>query len=271
MVDTAPRSAARTVPVGWASPALGAAGLLLFFAAWSLLVHFNVWRFGKLPDPCALVREWTSRAPAYGISLYTAAYYQDIWASTARVFIAFGLATLFGVPLGLLLGWNRVARDLLFPLLELIRPIPPLAWVPLAILMLSGQGAAMIFLTWIAAFFATVLNTMLGVQSIDEAYVRAAYCLGSRRRDVLWNVILPGSSPYIFTGLQIGMGVAWFSLVAGEMIAGEAGLGYLILNAYTELQTVTIVIGMVTLGAVGFASSALVRWVGGRLMRWQTR
>jgi hypothetical protein len=108
-------------------------------------------------------------------------------------------------------GWNRVARDFLFPLLELIRPIPPLAWVPLAILMLSGQQAAMIFLTWIAAFFATVLNTMLGVTSIDESYLRAAYCLGSRRWDVLWNVVVPGALPYIFTGLQIGMGVAWFS------------------------------------------------------------
>lgn len=269
MVDAAPRSLIR--PAVWAPPVLGAVGFVLFLAAWTLLVHFDVWRFGKLPDPAAVVREWTSRTPEYGISLFTAAYYQDIWASTARVFMAFGLATLLGVPLGLLLGWNRVARDVLFPLLELIRPIPPLAWVPLAILMLSGQGAAMIFLTFIAAFFATVLNTMLGVTSIDEAYLRAAACLGSRRRDVLWNVVLPGAAPYIFTGLQIGMGVAWFSLVAGEMIAGEAGLGYLILNAYTELQTVTIVIGMVTLGAVGFASSALVRWVGGRLMQWQAR
>jgi NitT/TauT family transport system permease protein len=88
---------------------------------------------------------------------------------------------------------------------------------------------------------------------------------------VLWNVVVPGSLPFIFTGLQIGMGVAWFSLVAGEMIAGEAGLGYLILNSYMELQTTTIVIGMVTLGLVGFLSSALVRWTGRRLMTWQSR
>jgi NitT/TauT family transport system permease protein len=137
--------------------------------------------------------------------------------------------------------------------------------------MLSGQQSAMIFLTFIAAFFATVLNTMLGVTSIDESYLRAAYCLGSRRRDVLRHVVLPASLPFIFTGLQIGMGVAWFSLVAGEMIAGEVGLGYLILNSYTELQTVTIVIGMITLGVLGFLSSAFVRWLGRRLMVWQTR
>ncbi len=269
MADITLRAALRRID--WTSLGLGAAGFAAFIAVWSLLVHFNVWRFSKLPDLLSIVREWTSRTPVYGVSLFTPAYYADIWASTVRVFIAFLLATALGVPLGIVLGWNRIARDFLFPLLELIRPIPPLAWVPLAILMFSGQQSAMIFLTFIAAFFATVLNTMLGVSSIDESYLRAAYCLGSRRRDVLWNVIVPGSLPYIFTGLQIGMGVAWFSLVAGEMIAGEAGLGYLILNSYVDLQTVTIVIGMLTLGFAGFLSSALVRWVGGRLMVWQAR
>jgi len=250
---------------------LGAAGFVAFVAVWYVLVHFEVWRFAKLPAPGAILREWVSRKPEFGTSLFTRTYYDDIWASVTRVLAAFALATVLGVPLGILLGWNRIARDFLFPLLELIRPIPPLAWVPLAILMLSSQTAAIVFLTWIAAFFATVLNTMLGVASIDEAYIRAAYCLGSRRWDVLWNVIVPGALPYVFTGLQIGMGVAWFSLVAGEMIAGDAGLGYLILNAYDQLQVSTIVIGMATLGFVGFLSSAAVRWAGSRLMAWQPR
>jgi len=245
-------------------------GFAVFIAIWYGLSHFEVWRFAKLPSPFAVFNEWISRKPAYGTSLFTPIYYQDIWASVGRVAAAFVLAIALGVPLGILLGWNQVARDFLFPLLELIRPIPPMAWVPLAILMLAGQEPAMIFLTWIAAFFATVLNTMLGVFSIDEAYIRAAYCLGSRRSDVLRHVIIPGSLPYIFTGLQIAMGVAWFSLVAGEMIAGEAGLGYLILNSYVQLQTPTIVIGMITLGFVGYLSSALVRFAGRKLMAWQT-
>jgi len=269
VADVKPRAARNRI--AWSTFGLGAAGFVAFIAVWTLLVDFDVWRFSKLPDLLSIVREWTSRTPVYGISLFTPTYYADIWASLVRVFVAFLLATALGVPLGILLGWNRVARDFLFPLLELIRPIPPLAWVPLAILMLSGQQSAMIFLTFIAAFFATVLNTMLGVTSIDESYLRAAYCLGSRRRDVLRHVVLPASLPFIFTGLQIGMGVAWFSLVAGEMIAGEVGLGYLILNSYTELQTVTIVIGMITLGVLGFLSSAFVRWLGRRLMVWQTR
>ncbi|GAC1413801.1 MAG: ABC transporter permease [Vulcanimicrobiaceae bacterium] len=249
---------------------LAVAGFTVFIALWYALAHFGVWRFAKLPGPFIVFNEWISSKPSYGTSLFTPIYYQDIWASVGRVAAAFALAIALGVPLGILLGWNQVARDFLFPLLELIRPIPPMAWVPLAILMLSGQEPAMIFLTWIAAFFATVLNTMLGVFSIDESYIRAAYCLGSRRSDVLWHVIVPGALPYVFTGLQIAMGVAWFSLVAGEMIAGEAGLGYLILNSYVQLQTPTIVIGMITLGFVGYLSSALVRFVGRKLMAWQT-
>jgi NitT/TauT family transport system permease protein len=255
--------------LGSSQVVLGAAGALAFVAAWYLLVRLEVWRFAKLPDPLSVLREWTARRPQYGVSLYTAAYYQDIWRSTVRVFCAFALATLLGVPAGIALGWSRSVREFLFPLLELIRPIPPLAWVPLAVLMLANQEAAMIFLTWIAAFFATVLNTMLGVTSIDPAYVRAAYCLGSRPQDVLRHVVVPAALPYVFTGLQIAMGVAWFSLVAGEMIAGQAGLGYMILSSYMDLQTTTIVIGMVTLGLVGFLSSALVRWLGERLTAWQ--
>lgn len=249
---------------------LAAAGFAIFIGLWYALAHFGVWRFAKLPEPGAVFSEWVSRQPVYGTSLFTPIYYHDILASLGRVAAAFVLAIALGVPLGILLGWNQVARDFLFPLLELIRPIPPMAWVPLAILMLAGQEPAMIFLTWIAAFFATVLNTMLGVFSIDESYIRAAYCLGSRRSDVLWNVIVPGALPYVFTGLQIAMGVAWFSLVAGEMIAGEAGLGYLILNSYVQLQTATIVIGMITLGFVGYLSSELVRFAGRRLMAWQS-
>ena len=249
---------------------LATAGFIIFIALWYGLSHFEVWRFAKLPNPIAVFTEWVSPHPEYGTSLFTPLYYHDIVASVGRVGAAFVLAIVLGVPLGILLGWNQVARDFLFPLLELIRPIPPMAWVPLAILMLSGQEPAMIFLTWIAAFFATVLNTMLGVFSIDESYIRAAYCLGSKRSDVLWNVIVPGALPYVFTGLQIAMGVAWFSLVAGEMIAGEAGLGYLILNSYVQLQTPTIVIGMITLGFVGYLSSALVRFAGRKLMAWQT-
>jgi NitT/TauT family transport system permease protein len=112
---------------------------------------------------------------------------------------------------------------------------------------------------------------MLGVRSIDQSYLRAARCLGARNWQIFRHVIIPGALPFIFTGLQISMGVAWFSLVAGEMIAGDFGLGYVIYNGYTLLTYPNIIIGMITLGIVGYISSALVRVIGDWLMQWRVR
>ena len=154
---------------------------------------------------------------------------------------------------------------------ETLRPIPVLAWVPLAIVMFKGQESPVIFLTTLASFYATALNTMLGVQSIDEAYPRAAACLGASKWQIFRHIIVPGALPFIFTGLQISIGVAWFSLVAAEMVSGEYGLGYLILASYVNVQYVVIIIGMVSVGIVGYASSALVRLAGDYLMQWRVR
>ena len=127
------------------------------------------------------------------------------------------------------------------------------------------------FLTFLGSYFATVLNTLLGVESIDESYFRAARSLGARPRDVFFKVILPGAMPFIFTGLQISMGYAWFSLVAGEMLAGEYGLGYLIWNSFMLVQYPVIIIAMITLGVIGSLSSLLIRMIGNRLMQWKVR
>jgi NitT/TauT family transport system permease protein len=139
---------------------------------------------------------------------------------------------------------------------------------PLAIIMLPGRETPVIFLIAMAAFFATTLNTMLGVASIDQTYIRAAQCLGATPWKVFRHVIVPGAMPFIFTGLQIGMGVAWFSLVVGEMVAGSNGLGYRINDSYVLVSYPTMVINMLTLGFVGYFSSALVRMVGNLLIRW---
>jgi ABC-type nitrate/sulfonate/bicarbonate transport system permease component len=112
---------------------------------------------------------------------------------------------------------------------------------------------------------------MLGVESIDESYFRAAQCLGANDRQVFIHVVVPGAMPFIFTGLQISIGVCWFSLVAAEMVSGQYGLGYVINNSYTNVRYPTIIIGMVTLGFVGYITSALVRMVGNRLMQWRMR
>jgi NitT/TauT family transport system permease protein len=254
------------------SPAalLTALGFALTLAGWYLAVDvLELPRFRALPGPTEVLGEWTSRDPDYGTSLFTSNYYTDIWASVRRVLLAFAAALAAGIPLGLLMGWSVRFRQYAFPVFELVRPIPILAWVPLAIVMFGGDETPVVFLTFLAAFFATTLNTLLGVQSVDRDLVRAAYSLGARPRDVFRTVIVPGALPYIFTGLQVAMGVAWFSLVAGEMIAGRYGLGYLINSSYTTTRYPTIVIAMITLGLLGFLSSAAVRAVGDRLLAYR--
>ena len=250
----------------------GVLGLAAFFVIWYVAsAVLSLPRFKFVPNPWFLFNEWISREPKYGVSLFTPIYYEHMLVSTARVYTAFALAVLFGAPLGILLGWSRLARNMIFPIVELLRPIPPLAWVPLAVLMLYGTEMPVIFVTLLAAFFATVLNTYLGVISIDESYLRAAACLGYNRWQTLLRVVVPGALPFIFTGLQIAMGVAWFSLVGGELIAGRSGLGYMIFDAYTQVALPNIFIGMITLGVLGYISSAIIRRVGARLMVWQAR
>lgn len=251
---------------------LGLCGVALFTLFWYLSTeYFKLPRFEKLPGPVAVWNELVSHDPTFGTSIFTPQFYLHIMWSTIRIAVAFAIATVLGVPMGLFMGWKKSVRDYAFPVLELLRPIPVLAWVPMAILMWSGREAPIIFLAFLASFFATVLNTLLGVESIDEAYFRAARCLGAKPRHIFLKVVVPGALPFIFTGLQIGMGVAWFSLVAAEMLSGEYGLGYLIWDSYVLSQYPVIVIGMTTLGLIGYLCSAAIRWVGAQLMRWTTR
>ena len=255
-----------------ADPYLTIFGIFLWlFAYWILCEGLQIWRFSKLPGPIAISKDWFSFEPFQGISIFTAEYYEHIRVSCQRILIAFGLATGLGVPLGLFMGWSRKVRDYVFPIIETLRPIPILAWVPLSILLLPGFEGPVIFLATLASFFVTALNAMLGVDSIDEEYFRAAGCLGSSKWDVFKNVVVPGALPFIFTGLQISIGVAWFSLVAAEMVSGDLGLGYLIVDAYMNNVTVPMVIAMITLGFIGYFSSGCVRALGNKLMAWHVK
>jgi ABC-type nitrate/sulfonate/bicarbonate transport system permease component len=253
-------------------PYLMLVGFALVLGFWHLSVE--VWRlprFKEMPGLVQVWNEWTSTDPLYGVSIHTFVYYQDIAASCRRIAIAFLIAISLGIVFGLLMGWARSFRAFASPVFELFRPIPVIAWIPLAIIMLPGRETPVIFLIAMAAFFATTINTMLGVASIDRTYVLAARCLGASSWKVFRHVIIPGAMPFIFTGLQIAMGVAWFSLVVGEMVAGTNGLGYRINASYALVSYPTMVISMLTLGFVGYACSALVRVVGNLLMRWRAR
>ena len=253
-------------------PYLAFIGIGIWLLSYFLLNEY--WRvspFYKIPGPVEVVTEWLNKNPIWGTSLFTQDYYINIWVSCRRILIAFAIATGLGVPLGLFMGWSKTFKDYTFPILETLRPIPILAWVPLAIVMFAGFETPIIYLATLASFFVTALNTMLGVESIDESYFRAAGCLGSKKHHVFLNVVVPGALPFIFTGLQISIGVAWFSLVAAEMISGDYGLGYMIMDSFMVNKYTTMVMAMLTLGFVGWITSAMVRAAGNRMMQWRER
>jgi len=189
-------------------------------------------------------------------------------ASVARVFSGFALAAITGIALGLLIGRARWAQDALLPPLEMLRPIPAVAWIPLAILMFPSSEMSMVFITFTGALFPVLLNTIHGVDEVDPRLVAAARSLGSGRLAIFADVVLPGAAPSIVTGLSIGMGTAWFCLVTAEMISGQFGIGYYTWASYTVQNYADIVVGMLFIGVFGMGSSALVKRAGYALMPW---
>ena len=197
------------------------------------------------------------------------AYYWLSWKdSMVRIFTGFIIAQIVGVPLGLFLGANQKARELIFPIFEVMRPVPPLAWVPVSVIFWPSAEMSMIFVTFLGAFFTVVLNIVEGITSIDARYIRAAYSLGSSRSDIFWKILLPASLPSVVVGMTVGMGITWAVVVAAEMIATNTGLGYLTWRGYVAGEFPLIVVGMASIGVAGYISSALIRAVGNLFTPW---
>lgn len=196
-----------------------------------------------------------------------------LWAhvssSLYRVFAGFLAAAVIGVGLGLAIGRSRWAEDTLLPPLELLRPIPAVAWIPLAILMFPSSELSMVFITFTGALFPILLNTIHGVEGVDQRLIASARSLGGTRRAIFTDVVIPAAAPSIVTGLAIGMGTCWFCLVTAEMISGQFGIGYYTWESYTLQNYANIVVGMLVIGLFGMGSSALIKAGGRLLMPWQ--
>ncbi len=194
---------------------------------------------------------------------------EHIWTSVKRVLLGVFFGALIGVPLGFAMGLNSVARGLLDPIVEFIRPIPPLALIPLVILWLGIDEVAKTFLLFLAALFIMLIAARAGVSSVRISKVHAAYSLGASRSQVLRHVILPNALPEIFTGLRTSMGVCWGTLVAAELVAADRGVGSMMMIAKNFLQTDVVVIGIIVIGAIGFAIEMLMRVLEGWLIPWK--
>jgi NitT/TauT family transport system permease protein len=198
----------------------------------------------------------------------SAKFINNVGISVRRILLGFFVATGLGVVLGLLIGRYRLARGLMLPALEVFRPIPAIAWVPMSIMLWPDNEVSIVFITFLGAFFPILLNTIHGVESIDKVLLRAARCLGTRELALFTHVILPGALPHIFTGLAVGMGVAWVSLIAAEMISGQFGIGYFTWEAYSLISYPEIALGMITIGILGLICSGAIRLTGKTAMPW---
>jgi NitT/TauT family transport system permease protein len=240
--------------------------LIVCVIAWHFLstrqVDMGVITFQNVPSPAQVI------AAAWEL-LNSDKLLSHLTASLSRVFSGFFIAAAVGIVLGLLLGRSRFAENVLLPPLEMLRPIPAVAWIPLAILMFPSSELSMVFITFIGALFPILLNTIHGVETVDPRLVASARSLGSKRYALFTEVILPAAAPSIFTGLAIGMGTAWFCLVTAEMIAGQFGIGYYTWASYTVQNYPEIVVGMLFIGLFGMFSSFLVRQLGKVLMPWE--
>ena len=194
---------------------------------------------------------------------------EHIWTSVKRVLLGVLFGALVGIPLGFAMGLNSVARGLLDPVVEFIRPIPPLALIPLVILWLGIDEVAKVFLLFLAALFIMLIAARAGVSSVRISKVHAAYSLGASRVQVLRHVILPNALPEIFTGLRTSMGVCWGTLVAAELVAADQGVGSMMMIAKNFLQTDVVVSGIIIIGAIGFAIEILMRMLEGWLIPWK--
>ncbi len=236
----------------------------LFVAFWYFATKYKLdfyIRFINIPSPAEV---WDNAA----YLAQSDKFYNNMYVSLRRILFGFGIATVFGVTLGLLIGRYRGVKALLFPLFETLRPIPSIAWVPMAIMLWPTNETSIVFITFLGSFFPILLNTIHGVNSVDQVLLRAARCLGTTEFGLLRQVVLPAALPHIFTGLAIGMGVAWVSLIAAEMISGQYGIGYFTWEAYSLIEYADIAIGMIVIGVLGLLCSGAIRFLGNMLMPW---
>lgn len=256
-----------TVPTKVRKAVLTAVPLFALLLAWYLLTTNQVvfWlRFDKIPTPAQVFDSFRTQLGA-------STYYRDIFSSTRRILIGFGLATVSGVLIGMAVGRSAVVSALVRPVLEVFRPIPAIALVPLAILLFPTGEQGIVFITFFAAFFPVAVSTIHAMHALPKVWEEAAHTLGARRRDILFQIALPGALPGIFSGLSVAMGVAWICVISAEMISGQFGIGYFTWQSYGLLDYPGVIVGMLTIGLLGWFTAWLVELAGRRVNRWLPR
>jgi ABC-type nitrate/sulfonate/bicarbonate transport system permease component len=242
---------------------------LAFVIAWQLLSISGILPANRIPSPfeiiLALKELFIMGLPQGKVLIYHCLF------SLIRVLGGFMSASVVAIPMGILLGRSKRLHDMFIPIIEIIRPVPPLAWIPLAILWFGIGLKSAVFIIFLGCFFPILLSTISGVLSVDKVLIDAAKILGAQERDIFYKVLLPGSFPSIYTGLRIGMGIGWMTLVAAEFTGVKSGygVGYMIMTARDIQRPDFILAGMVTIGVIGFMLDLLLRLCEKRALRWR--
>ncbi len=258
---------ARVLRAPWAL-VLPAALLVL----WHLTVEYRWVAEGIIPSPAQVLRSWelwifgTAKG---GLSPYSGTWLDNVLYSSKRVLQGFGLAALVAIPLGLMIGWNRLTGRLVDPTIQLLRPVPITAWLPFAIAVFGIYDASALFLIGLGAFYPIVVNTTHGVRDTNLLLLRAARMMGAGAGTVLTKVVFPSALPSIFTGMRLGIGVAWTAVIVAEMIAVKSGLGYVLWDAYYVGRMDICVATMVSVGFLGFISDRVIVYASRILLRWR--
>lgn len=264
------RPAARSERYG--APGNGASGLislitvLICLALWELATQAGWIKPLFLPSPQAV---WQQLLEVGRDGFADASLLSHIGWSALRVFGAFALALLSAVPIGLFMGVNRVVRGIFDPLVEFYRPLPPLAYLPLVVIWLGIGEASKVLLIYLAMFAPLALSARAGVRAVAIEQIHAAYSMGASRRQVLWHVILPAALPEILTGMRIAIGFGWTTLVAAEMVAATAGLGFMVLSASKFLATDVVLMGILVIGCMALLFDLAMRWLERRWVPWK--
>lgn len=253
----------------------GLTTIAVFIVLWEIGARSKEWLgfalpwIGNVPEPSRVLAAWV-------LLLDQPGYWSSWYLSLKRVLSGFLMAMLIGIPLGLLMAVSRTANHTIFPTFEVLRPIPPLAWVPASIIFWPTQELSITFVTFLGAFFTIVLNVLGGAKTIDVRYFQSAQAMGASQWDIFRRIVLPATLPSIVVGSAVGMGITWEVVVAAEMISGGGssiggvggGLGFFIWNSYLGGSYEQIVVGMISIGLAGFLCSELLRALGGSLTPW---
>jgi sulfonate transport system permease protein len=192
-----------------------------------------------------------------------------IGASLVRILVGVGIALGLAIPLGVLMGWYEDLDSLASPVIEVLRPIPPIAWIPLAILWFGIGLGSKVFIIAIGVFFPTLINTYIGVKFVDPLLIKAAQTLGAKDKNILWEVVVPASIPLIAAGVRIGVGLGMMCLVAAELVAASTGLGYLIMLGGDDLKPELSITGMILIGILGLIADRIILGIERRVIYWK--